>query len=44
MLFASLGVAGMVVMATQVSRGEAIVMVVVMALATVHWLVVKGER
>ena len=43
-LFAVLGVAGMVVMATQVSRGEAIVMVVVIALATVHWLVVRGER
>lgn len=44
MLFAVLGVAGMAVMATQVSRGEAIVMVVVIALATVHWLVVRGER
>ena len=42
-LFAVLGVAGMVVMATQVSRGEAIVMLIVMALATVHWLVVKRE-
>jgi amino acid transporter len=44
MLFAILGVAGMAVMATQVSRGEAIVMVIVVALATVHWLVVRGER
>ncbi|HSE52823.1 MAG TPA: APC family permease, partial [Gemmatimonadales bacterium] len=44
MLFAILGVAGMAVMATQVSRGEAIVMVIVIALATVHWLVVRGER
>ena len=43
-LFAVLGVAGMVVMATQVSRGEAIVMVIVMALATLHWLVVRDER
>lgn len=44
MLFAILGVAGMLVMATQVSRGEAIVMVIVMALAGAHWLVVRGER
>ena len=43
MLFAILGVAGMVVMATQVSRGEAIVMVIVIALATVHWMVVRRE-
>lgn len=44
MLFPVLGVGGMAVMATQVSRGEAIVMVIVMALATAHWLVVRGER
>jgi APA family basic amino acid/polyamine antiporter len=43
MLFAILGVAGMAVMATQVSRGEAIVMVIVIALATVHWAAVRGE-
>jgi amino acid transporter len=44
MLLAILGVAGMVVMATQVSRSEAIVMVIVIALATVHWVAVRGER
>jgi APA family basic amino acid/polyamine antiporter len=43
MLFATLGVAGMAVMATQVSRGEAIVMLIVIALASAHWLVVRRE-
>lgn len=44
-VFAVLGVLGMVVVATQVSRGEAIVMGVVIALATVHYLVaVSGKR
>ena len=43
-LIAALGVAGMVVMATQVSRGEAIVMLIVIALATVHWMAVRRER
>lgn len=43
MVLAILGVAGMAVMATQVSRGEAIVMVIVIALATVHWMVVRRE-
>jgi basic amino acid/polyamine antiporter, APA family len=44
-IFAALGVMGMVVVATQVSRSEAIVMLVVMALATVHYFVaVSGKR
>jgi len=44
-VFAVLGVLGMVVVATQVSRNEAIVMAIVIALATVHYLVaVRGER
>ena len=44
-VFAVLGVLGMVVVATQVSRGEAIVMAIVIALATVHYLVaVSGKR
>jgi APA family basic amino acid/polyamine antiporter len=36
-IFAALGVLGMALVATQVSRNEALVMVVVMVLATIHW-------
>lgn len=44
-VFAALGVLGMIVVATQVSRSEAIVMAVVILLATVHYLVVvRGKR
>jgi amino acid transporter len=44
-VFAVLGVLGMVIVATQVSGREAIVMVVVMTLATVHYLVaVRGGK
>jgi APA family basic amino acid/polyamine antiporter len=39
-VFAVLGVLGMAVVATQVSRREAIVMAIVIALATVHYLAV----
>jgi hypothetical protein len=42
-LVAGLGVAGMLVVATQVSKAEAIIMVVVMALASVHYLVAVRE-
>jgi len=44
-IFAGLGVLGMAVVATQVSRSEAIVMAIVMALASLHYLLaVKGEK
>jgi APA family basic amino acid/polyamine antiporter len=44
-VFAVLGVAGLAVVATQVSGREALIMAIVMALATVHYLVaVRGER
>ena len=44
-VFAVLGVAGMVVVATQVSAREATIMAVVVALATGHYLLaVRGER
>ena len=36
-LFAALGVAGMIVIATQVSMREAVIMGVVVALASLHW-------
>ncbi|HEU5217138.1 MAG TPA: APC family permease, partial [Gemmatimonadales bacterium] len=42
-VIAGLGVLGMIVIATQVSRGEATIMAIVMVLATVHYLVaVRG--
>ncbi len=44
MMFAVLGVLGMALVATQVSQREAIVMAVVIALASVHWLVVRKAR
>ncbi len=45
LVYAILGVLGMAVVATQVSRGEAMVMAVVIALATVHYAVaVSGKR
>lgn len=44
LLFAALGVAGMIVIATQVSRREALIMAVVVALASVHWIAVRRER
>jgi amino acid transporter len=40
-VFAALGLLGMLIVATQVSAGEAIIMAVVVALATLHWLRVK---
>lgn len=44
-VFAVLGVLGMAVVATQVSKSEAIVMVVVMALASLHYLIaVQGKK
>lgn len=44
-VFAMLGVAGLVVVATQVSGREALIMAIVMALASLHYLVVvRGKR
>ncbi len=44
-IFAVLGVVGMAVVATQVSRSEAIVMAIVMVLASLHYLIaVSGKR
>lgn len=44
-VFAVLGVLGLAVVATQVSGREALIMVIVMALATVHYLIaVRGKR
>jgi amino acid transporter len=40
-VFAALGLLGMLIVATQVSAGEAVIMAVVVALATLHWLRVK---
>jgi amino acid transporter len=42
-VFAALGLLGMLIVATQVSAGEAIIMAVVVALATLHWLRVRSE-
>jgi hypothetical protein len=43
-IFAGLGVLGMVIVATQVSAREARIMAVVMALATLHYLMVRRRR
>jgi hypothetical protein len=44
-LVAALGVIGMGIVATQVSKSEAMIMVIVMALASLHYVVaVKGKR
>jgi APA family basic amino acid/polyamine antiporter len=43
-IVAALGVAGMIVIATQVSRAEAIILAIVVVLASVHWSVVRGQR
>lgn len=42
-VFAALGLLGMLIVATQVSAGEAIIMAVVVALATLHWLRVRED-
>ncbi len=43
-VFAGLGLLGMVLVATQVSAREAVIMAVVVILATLHWLQVRNDR